>query len=112
MKNSQRQLGLDLDLKQFSKKYGFRNQRLLTILTNLSKIYKKCTFIKTTYQSDNKSYKYQFRFLKDFTARQYLLVILETDRLIKKAFGGLLIDLSKAFGLNQSRAFHCKVRQM
>ena len=77
------------------------NDRLVSILSNISKVYKRIMF-KQIREFFRRSFlsKYQCGSRKGFSAQHCLVSMLEkwksaTDN--KKSFGALLIDLSKAF---------------
>ena len=76
------------------------NNRPISILPNLSKIFQKCMFKQMSQFCDNIFSKYQCGFRKSFSTQQYLLAILK--KLKRSAdnselIGALLTDLSRVF---------------
>ena len=77
------------------------NYRSISILPNISKVYKKCLYDQISNFFEDVFSKYQCGFRKGYSARYCLLVMIEKWKKIVDrggVFDALLADLSKAFG--------------
>ena len=76
------------------------NYRPVSILSNISKIYERCTYDQIQNYFDQILSKYQCRFRKGYNAQHCLITLIEKWKKSVDnggAFGALLTDLSKAF---------------
>ena len=76
------------------------NYRLVSILSNISKIYERCIYDQIQFFFDSVLFKYQCGFRRGYNAQHCLVSLIEKWKKSVDnggAFGALLTDLSKAF---------------
>ena len=81
-------------------KLSKENQRPISILPNISKVYEICLYDQISKCFDNIFSKYQCGFRKGYSRQHCLLVMIEKQKRVLEnggTFGALLTDLSKAF---------------